>query len=148
MQHATSTHQVSLAPGARIKQVLIVEDDAGIREELAALLGDEGYDVSTAGDGREALERLRWGLRPCAILLDLRMTVMTGWEFREEQKRDAAIADIPVIAMTTGRWKPDDLKDFSEQIAKPIDLNALRELLDRYCEPAKYLERRRIRRVD
>lgn len=126
------------------KQVLIVEDDAGIRDELAVILGQEGYDVVTARDGRDALERLNWGLRPAVILLDLRMTVMTGWEFRSEQKKDSAVADIPVIAMTTGRWKPDDLNDFPEHIAKPIDIH----LLDRYCDPRKYLERRRSRRGD
>lgn len=128
------------------KQILIVEDDAPIREELAAILVQDGYDVATAGDGRDALERLHWGLRPSVILLDLRMGVMTGWEFRSQQKKDSSIADIPVIAMTTGRWKPDDLNDFSEHIAKPIDLPALRDLLARYCEPGKYLDRRRATR--
>jgi CheY-like chemotaxis protein len=82
------------------------------------------------------------------ILLDLRMTVMTGWEFRSEQKKDSAVADIPVIAMTTGRWKPGDLTEFPEHIAKPIDIPALRDVLDRYCDPAKYLERRKAKRGD
>jgi CheY-like chemotaxis protein len=132
----------------RSKQVLIVEDDAAIRDGLAAILTQEGYEVVTSGDGRDALERLHWGLRPAVILLDLRMTVMTGWEFRGEQKKDSAVADIPVIAMTTGRWKPEDLKEFPDHIAKPIDIPALRDVLDRYCEPAKYLERRKVKRDD
>lgn len=132
----------------RPKQVMIVEDDAALRDELAALLKREGYDVVTAGNGRDALERLHWGLRPAVILLDLRMNVMTGWEFRAEQKKDAAVADIPVIAMTTGRWKPEDLRDFPEQIAKPIDLPGLRLLLARYCEPGRFLERRKVTRAD
>jgi len=80
-----------------------------------------------------ALEKLRWGMRPCLILLDLRMGVMTGWEFRAEQKKDSALADIPVVAMTTGRWKADDLKDFVEHIQKPIDLEALRVIVSRFC---------------
>jgi|SRR5712671_1618525 len=132
----------------RTKQVLIVEDDAAIRDELAAILTQEGYEVVTSGDGRDALERLHWGLRPAVILLDLRMTVMTGWEFRGEQKKDSAVADIPVVAMTTGRWKPEDLKEFPDHIAKPIDIPMLRDVLDRYCEPAKYLERRKAKRDD
>jgi CheY-like chemotaxis protein len=130
----------------RSKHVLIVEDDAGIREELAAILGHEGYEVVTAANGRDALERLHWGLRPSVILLDLRMNVMTGWEFRAEQQKDAAVADIPVIAMTTGRWKPEDVTEFPDHIAKPLNLLVLRDLLDRYCEPAKYLERRKEKR--
>jgi CheY-like chemotaxis protein len=130
------------------KQVLIVEDDAAIREELTAILEQEGYEIVTASDGRSAIERLHWGLRPAVILLDLRMNVMTGWEFRAEQRKDAAVADIPVIAMTTGRWKPEDLNEFPDHIAKPIDIPALRNMLDRYCEPGKYLERRRATRAD
>ena len=130
------------------KQVLVVEDDAAIRDELAALLAREGYDVVTAGNGRDALDRLQWGLRPAVILLDLRMNVMTGWEFRAAQRQDAAVADIPVIAMTTGRWKPDDLRDFPEHLAKPIELPALRLLLERYCDPRKFLERRKATRAD
>src|SRR3977135_3715892 len=132
----------------RSKRVLIVEDDAAIRDELAAILTQEGYEVVTSGDGREALERLHWGLRPAVILLDLRMKVMTGWEFRAEQKKDSAVADIPVIAMTTGRWKPEYFTFFPKTTAKPIDIPALRDALDRYCQPAKYLERRRAKRGD
>jgi CheY-like chemotaxis protein len=135
-------------PLAKPKQVLIVEDDATIREELAELLTQDGYVVVTARDGRDALEQLHWGLRPAVILLDLRMTVMTGWEFRVQQKKDAAVGDIPVIAMTTGRWRQEDLKEFPERISKPIDLAALRDLLDRYCAPGKYLDRRRGSRGD
>lgn len=130
------------------KQLMIVEDDASFRDELTAILKHEGYEVVTANNGRAALERLHWGLRPAVILLDLRMAVMTGWEFRAEQRKDAAVADIPVIAMTTGRWKPDDLNDFPDQITKPIDMPALCNLLDRYCDPHKYLERRRATRGD
>ena len=132
----------------RSKQILVVEDDAGIREELSDLLKADGYEVIAAADGREALERLRWGLRPAVVLLDLRMSVMTGWEFRQEQQRDSAFADIPVIAMTTGRWKAEDLKDFPDHINKPIDVTVLRDVLDRYCDPAKYLERRKTKRGD
>ena len=69
-------------------------------------------------NGLQALEQLRWGIKPCLILLDLRMTVMTGWEFRAQQKQDPALAAIPVIAMTTGRWKPEDLEDFAERLEK------------------------------
>lgn len=137
-----------MARATKSKQVLIVEDDAAIRDGLAAILSEGGYEVVTAADGRDALERLHWGLRPAVILLDLRMNVMTGWEFRAQQKKDAVIADIPVIAMTTGRWKPEDLTDFPEHILKPIDIPELRVLLDRYCEPGKFLERRRATRGD
>jgi CheY-like chemotaxis protein len=115
------------------KRILVVEDDAAIREGLVEVLRAEGHVVVEAANGLAALEKLRWGMRPCLILLDLRMGVMTGWEFRAEQKKNSALADIPVVAMTTGRWKADDLKDFVEHIQKPIDLEALRLIVARYC---------------
>ena len=115
------------------KRILVVEDDTAIRESLVEVLRAEGHVVVEAANGMAALEKLRWGMRPCLILLDLRMGVMTGWEFRAEQKKDSALADIPVVAMTTGRWKADDLKDFVEHIQKPIDLEALRVIVSRFC---------------
>jgi CheY-like chemotaxis protein len=116
------------------QKILIVEDDQDIREGLTSFLEDRGYEVVTAPNGLAALEKLRWGLRPCVILLDLRMTVMTGWEFRAEQKKDLSLASIPVVAMTTGRWKPEDLSDFPEHLEKPLDLQLLQDVLTRYCE--------------
>lgn len=115
--------------------IMIVEDSAEIRESLAWLLRRDGRVVVEAPDGLEALERLRWGLRPALILLDMRMAVMTGWEFRAEQKRSPDFAGIPVVAMTSGQWKPQDLEDFSARIAKPINLDELLTIVNRFCGP-------------
>src|SRR5436309_3003240 len=69
-----------------MREVLVVDDDPFIVEALAGLLRDEGYLVSTASNGLEALERLR---ARCAdvILLDLMMPIMDGWEFSAERLR-------------------------------------------------------------
>src|SRR5687767_4245279 len=56
--------------------ILVVEDDQDHRESLTHLLELEGYEVNSANDGLHAIERLRWGMRPQAILLDMRMHVM------------------------------------------------------------------------
>ncbi len=84
--------------------VLVVEDDPDVREALTVVLRDAGYGIRLAMDGIEAMEALREGLRPSAILLDLMMPGMNGFEFREEQRADPAIADIPVIVITATRW--------------------------------------------
>lgn len=115
------------------KTVLIVDDDQEFREALAEIVAGEGFQVETATSGLQALDKLRWGLRPCVVLLDLQMTVMTGWDFRAEQGRDAALAAVPVIAMTAGYWKERDLGDYAARITKPIDVPALKATLAKYC---------------
>ena len=100
--------------------VLVVEDDAAIRQALIDAIRADGYRVETAINGLEALEKLRWGLRPCLIVLDMQMRLMTGWEFRAEQMKDPALSKIPVVAMTAGgRTGP---QGFRGPYDKPIAL--------------------------
>jgi CheY-like chemotaxis protein len=84
------------------RTIVVVDDDPGIREGLTDLLGDEGYEVVTAEDGREALHKLRQeaSRRPCLILLDLMMPVMSGAQFYREQQADPALASIPVCLIS------------------------------------------------
>jgi CheY-like chemotaxis protein len=67
-------------------------------------------------------------------MLDLQMRVMTGWEFRAEQRKDPVLTKIPVVAMTAGRWKESDLREFTARIDKPITLRVLQELLRTHCD--------------
>lgn len=112
--------------------VLIVDDDPEFRDALVAIVSDEGFHVETATSGMQALDKLRWGLRPCAVLLDMQMRVMTGWDFRVEQTRDPTLAAIPVIAMTAGYWKHRDLRDYDARLSKPVDVQELRAALSKY----------------
>src|SRR5260221_12705088 len=84
------------------KYVLVVEDDRDIREGLADLLGDYGYTVRGASNGREALEVLGGPSLPCIILLDLMMPVMDGWQLMEEVSRRRELAGIPICIITAG----------------------------------------------
>jgi CheY-like chemotaxis protein len=86
--------------GMRSQRVLVVEDDSVARTLLGTILEDAGYTVALAANGREALDYLRNGERPFVILLDLKMPVMSGWEFREEQRRDPDLATIPIVVLT------------------------------------------------
>jgi CheY-like chemotaxis protein len=86
--------------GAGVETVLVVDDDHDVRAALVELLETEGYDVVAAANGRVALARLRAGVRPCAIVLDLMMPIMDGWEFRAAQLGDADLRDIPVIILS------------------------------------------------
>ena len=80
--------------------ILVVDDDRSIREIVQAALEDEDFAVTTATNGREALERIAES-RPDVILLDLNMPVMDGWAFHA-RVRDEGLR-IPVVFMTAGQ---------------------------------------------
>jgi CheY-like chemotaxis protein len=83
------------------RTLLVVDDDADFRSALSDALADEGYRLRFAADGDEALRLLCAGAPlPAAILLDLAMPNMTGWQFRDLQKRRPELAGIPVLVMT------------------------------------------------
>lgn len=106
--------------------ILVVEDDADTREMLGRFLELEGFRVETAANGRQALERLEAGAPAAAIVLDLMMPVMDGWEFRREQLRRAALANIPVIVVSAaGRERLRQI-EADAYLSKPVDLEELR----------------------
>jgi CheY-like chemotaxis protein len=102
--------------------ILIVEDDADIRETLGDALELEGYDVVTAENGFDALCLLRSGLKPGLILLDLVMPIMSGWQFRQVQLADPSLAGIPVVVVSAsapGDARPD------RHLRKPFGIDEL-----------------------
>jgi len=74
---------------------MIVDDDDDTRDALSNLLRRSGFDVVAAFDGEDALARLRSGVEPCLILLDIFMPRKDGWEFRAEQVADPQLSGIP-----------------------------------------------------
>lgn len=86
--------------------VLVVEDDADIREVQEYNLQREGYDVLTAGDGDEALETVR-ERRPDLVLLDLMLPGMDGVEVCREMRASESTESIPVIMVTAKDTESD-----------------------------------------
>ncbi|HEY3447977.1 MAG TPA: response regulator [Myxococcales bacterium] len=119
--------------------VLVVDDDADIRWSLGFVLEGGGYRVATAANGAEALSSLRGGgPLPDVILLDLRMPVMDGQQFRETQLRDPALARVPVVALSgdadlAARSRAMGIERF---LLKPVDLDRLLSELGRYSAPS------------
>ena len=115
--------------------VLVVDDDAGIRDSLADVLRDEGYQVVTAVDGQDALSKLRTHRpTPCLILLDLMMPVMSGPQFYAEQQRDPALASIPVVIISADvNVKEKAASLGGKYISKPVEIEKVLDVVVRHC---------------
>ncbi|XXT22232.1 response regulator [Sorangium sp. So ce429] len=121
-------------PATPLKRILVVDDDPDIRETLAELLQEEGYAVSSAAHGGEALSALRADPRPGLILLDLMMPIMDGWQFRAEQKKDPELASIPVVIISaTGRDEFVSSLGAAQFLKKPINLEQLLAAVEQHC---------------
>ena len=111
--------------------VLVIDDDVDIRESLKDALEDAGYQVATAANGREGLDQLEQAERPCVILLDLMMPVMSGPEFlmalREAQN------PVPVIVVSAYGELADPDTGIACFIAKPVRLDTLLKAIRRHC---------------
>jgi len=121
------------------KLVLIVEDDAAIRDVLSELLDLEGYDIQIAQDGREALNYLTHPNRmPNIILLDLMMPVCSGFEFlRLLKTSNPHLSLIPIVIMSAAVDAAETAKEYgTELIRKPLDANELLGLLTSLWECA------------
>jgi CheY-like chemotaxis protein len=127
------THVLFLSSMA-CESILVVEDDQDIRESIAEFLSMENYHVITASNGRDALDKLQSIRKPCLILLDLMMPVMSGQEFLKVRTDNVAIAAVPVVivsAIADHSNVPKELvKGF---VKKPINLDLLLKLVKTYC---------------
>ena len=119
------------------KKILVVEDDKDIQDSVVELLESEGFETICANNGREALQILKDTAQnlPDLIILDLMMPVMDGFEFREEQKRDPRIANVPIVIMSAdGNIEPKKHKiDAKAYIKKPLDVDDLMELVKQHA---------------
>ncbi|HYK89988.1 MAG TPA: response regulator [Acidobacteriota bacterium] len=112
--------------------VLVIDDDAAVRELIQRSLIREGYRIACAADGEEGL-RLADKLRPAAITLDVMMPRMDGWSVLASLKGNPELASIPVIMLTI----VDDRNmgfalGAAEYLTKPIDRDRLIGILRKY----------------
>ena len=113
--------------------ILVVEDNDDVREMMAVTLELEGHEVSTAVNGRDALNKLRAGERPCVILLDLMMPVMNGWEFRNALERDPILKSVPVVIVSAATAELVHNADAAAYLPKPLDMEQLLHVVGGFC---------------
>jgi len=104
--------------------ILLVEDDAGIRETLAEYLACEGHDVAVACDGAQGLARVA-ERRPDLVVLDLQMPVLDGRGFVAALRADPATRSIPVLLMTGAATASFAGPDVEAVLSKPFQLDQL-----------------------
>lgn len=108
-----------------MKSILVVDDDPAIRSALTEILNDEGYRSLSAANGVEALSLLRSNHPTALVVLDLMMPVMDGYGFLAEQRRDPALAHIPVVAITADTRGRQQKLDVAAVVFKPFSLAQL-----------------------
>ena len=113
-------------------RVLVVDDDAGIRDLLDLALTNAGYAVALAEDGAAALAMVE-AVAPDVILLDMRMPVLDGWAFAEAYRRRPG-RRAPIVVMTAARDAPGSAAEIAATgyLAKPFDLAELLACVARY----------------
>jgi len=120
-----------------MKKILIADDKATSRELLRTVLERQGYAVTEAADGEEALQKALAEL-PDLILLDLQMPRRTGYEVLVELRKDPRHAALPIIAITASAMQGDRERalaaGFTGYLAKPVALVQLREEVQRLLQ--------------
>ncbi|MBP7635365.1 response regulator, partial [Candidatus Ozemobacteraceae bacterium] len=128
--------------GARL---LLVEDNAMNQELARELLLQAGIETVPAVDGRKALEILAHDRRFDGILMDCQMPVMDGYEATREIRRNPALADLPIIAMTASAMVGDREKvlaaGMNDHIAKPLMVQQMFSTMARWIKPKAISEK-------
>jgi CheY-like chemotaxis protein len=121
-----------------MKQILVVDDEKNIRQLFQEELLDEGYVVTVADGGREALEKIA-ARKPDLVIVDIRMPDMNGLELMQEIRKD--YQDLPIIVCTALRALQDDYTIWESQVsaflAKPVDLDDLKQRVKDCIGPAE-----------
>lgn len=113
-------------------RILVIDDEAPIRENLARFLALEGHQVIQASDGRLGLEAIRAN-RPDFILCDVMMPQLNGFEVLAQTQSDPTLRGIPFVFLSASA-EPEKLEAAMQQgatgyVTKPFNLAHLRQLL-------------------
>ncbi|MCE9669439.1 response regulator [Myxococcus stipitatus] len=118
-----------------MSHILVVDDDASHRTLICDALEDMGYRTEQAANGLEALKHLE-GDMPAAVLLDLRMPIMSGWGLLDALKRIPRARGLPIIIISGYgfEWEAE-LVGAAGYISKPVDLDKVRLTVQQIVGP-------------
>src|SRR5262245_52608644 len=111
--------------------IAVIDDDDDIRDALEQLLRGVGYEVAGYERADHALLELETGRAPDLIVLDLMLPGMNGWNFRVEQKKRAALRDVPVVALSADVSPHAKAVDADAYVPKPVDFGELEAVIGR-----------------
>jgi CheY-like chemotaxis protein len=119
-----------------LRTVLVVEDEAVIRDLFVDVFEERGFQVLLAANGAEALLQLEL-VRPDVMVLDLLMPVMHGWAFMESYLEKTGGALVPIVVVSVNPALPRSFNRFGvrEVISKPFNVEALIEAVERAAQP-------------
>jgi two-component system, cell cycle response regulator DivK len=116
-------------------KVLVIDDNEQILQICADVLEFHGYQPVTLQDGRKVIETMR-GIRPAAVLLDMRLPDISGFDLIKAIKADAELSSVPVIAMTGIAMRGDRLRILNagcdDYLSKPFWAADLIAALERH----------------
>jgi two-component system, sensor histidine kinase and response regulator len=117
------TDPAEIVRAIRGARILLAEDNEMNQQVALGLLGEAGFVVTLVADGRQAVEKMRADFH--AVLMDVQMPVMDGYEATREIRARAEFSGVPIIAMTANAMDQDRAlaleSGMSDHIAKPID---------------------------
>jgi CheY-like chemotaxis protein len=113
--------------------VLVVDDDWDVSLMIKEIIEEQGARAICVSNGREALAVLEKE-HPCLMLVDVFMPIMNGVEFLKVVKQNERLAKIPRVLMTAANDRMIGVKEDTSVLYKPVDFEAVRRLVQRYCE--------------
>jgi DNA-binding response OmpR family regulator len=126
------------------KKVLAVDDEPSIRRLVTVTLENRGFEVDTAEDGQQALDKIAVS-RPDLVVLDVMMPKMTGWEVRQKLRSDPKTADLPILILSAVGEFESQLagmeSDQDDYITKPFRPQELGDLCEIMADPKRRSER-------
>ena len=120
-------------------RILCIDDEPGVVELISLILKPQNYQVEGATSGREGLAAMRES-PPDAVLLDIMMPDMDGWEVYQEMRADDTLREVPVIIVTARNSSFEEIiarerAGVSDYVTKPFVPNDLRSSLAKVMGP-------------